>query len=148
MIANEKAHAAAIPSRADRLHAAWLLIAALATVAYWIVYFSSGATQLRSDAVYLGFESAFPLADGWMALCLTLAAIFLWRGDRRALLWGLCGASAMVFLGCIDLLFNIEQGHFQRALNPELAAECVIVAFCGLFGPFTIWRLWRHPAWR
>ena len=134
--------------RVDRIHAVFMVLATVATTAYWVVYFTSGATQVRTDAVYLGFESAFPLADGWMALCYLLAAGFLWRGDRRATLWGLCAGSAMIFLGSIDLLFNIEQGHFRMAIGPEMAAEYVIVAFCWLFGPFTIWRLWRHPALR
>ena len=129
----------------DRAHAWAMWVAAAGTIAYWAVYFSSGATQVRTDAVYTGFEDAFPLADGWMTLCYLLAGAFLWRGDRRAVLWGLCAGSAMVFLGSMDLLFNIEQGHFKHAPSAEMWAEIVIVAFCWWFGPFTIWRLWRHP---
>lgn len=135
-------------STRDRVHAGFMVLAAVATAAYWLTYFSSGATKVRTDAVYTGFESSFPLADGWMALCFLLTAWFLIRQDRRALLWGLCAGSAMVFLGAIDLLFNIEQGHFTQAIGPEMAAECLINVFCWLFGPFTIWRLWRHPALR
>lgn len=128
---------------ADRAHAVLMLVAALGTIAYWITYFSSGATQVRSDEVYLAFENAFPLADGWMTACYLLSAYFLWRGDRRALLWGLCAGSAMIFLGCMDLLFNLEQGHFAPPISAEMWAEIVIVLFCLSFGPFTIWRLWR-----
>lgn len=129
---------------ADRAHAIFMVIAALGTIAYWLTYFSSGATQVRGDEVYLAFENAFPLADAWMALCYLLAAFFLWRGDGRALLWGLCAGSAMIFLGCMDLLFNIEQQHFHAPISAEMAAEIVIVVFCLSFGPFTIWRLWRN----
>lgn len=131
-------------STADRLHAIFMLIAAAGTIAYWLTYFSSGATQVRTDAVYIAFENAFPLADGWMTLCFLLSAFFLWRSDRRAVLWGICAGSAMIFLGCMDLLFNIEQGHFQAPISLEMAAEIVIVVFCLCFGPFTVWRLWRH----
>ena len=132
-------------SKADKGHALAMLLAALGTIAYWAVYFSSGATQVRTDAVYIGFEDAFPLADGWMTLCYLLAAWFLWRADRRAVLWGLCAGSAMVFLGSMDLLFNIEQGHFAHAPSAEMWAEIVIVMFCWGFGPYTIRRMWRHP---
>jgi len=134
------------PSTADRIHAIFMLVAAFGTIAYWLTYFSSGATQLRDDEVYLAFENAFPLADGWMTLCFLLAAFFLWRGDRRALLWGICAGSAMIFLGCMDLLFNIEQKHFQAPPSAEMWAEIVIVVFCLSFGPFTIRRLWRNNA--
>lgn len=129
----------------DRLHAALMLIAALGTIAYWLTYFGSGATQVRKDAVYLSFENAFPLADGWMTLCYLLAAFHLLRGNARAVLWGLCAGSAMIFLGAMDLLFNLEQGQFRWPLSAEMWVETVIVASCWLFGPFTIWRLWRHP---
>ena len=128
----------------DRVHAGFMLLAALGTLAYWLVYFTSGATQVRGDEVYIPFENAFPLADGWMALCYVLAAYFLWRGDRRALLWGLCAGSAMIFLGCMDLLFNLEQDHFRAPISAEMWAEIVIVAFCLSFGPFTIARIWRR----
>lgn len=128
----------------DRIHAAFMLIAAVGTVTYWLVYFTTGDTHVRTDAVYLAFENAFPLADGWMALCFLFAAWFLWRGDPRALLWGLCAGSAMIFLGCMDLLFNIEQGHFRSPMSAEMWAETVIVVFCLSFGPFTLWRLWRR----
>ncbi len=134
------------PRTGDRIHAGVMLLAAFGTLAYWLVYFTSGATQLRGDAVYLAFENAFPLADGWMAACYVLAAYFLWRGDRSALLWGLCAGSAMIFLGCMDLLFNLEQGHFHAPMSAEMLAETVIVVFCLSFGTFTIRRLWRQAS--
>lgn len=133
---------------ADRTHAVFMVIAALGTVAYWVTYFTSGATQVRTDAVYIAFENAFPLADGWMVICFFLSAFYLWRGDRRAVLWGICAGSAMIFLGCMDLLFNIQQDHFSGVISAEMWAEIVIVVFCLTFGPFTIWRLWWHPLLR
>lgn len=129
----------------DRTHAVLMVIAALGTIAYWVTYFTSGATHVRTDEVYLAFENAFPLADGYMAVAYLLAAWHLWRGERRAALWGIVAGSAMIFLGCMDLLFNIEQGHFAGAISAEMWAEIVIVAFCLAFGPFTIWRMWTHP---
>jgi hypothetical protein len=130
---------------ADRWHAGLMLLAAIGTLAYWLTYFSTGATQVRKDAVYLGFENAFPLADGWMTLCYLLAALFLLRRDARAVLWGLCAGSAMIFLGAMDLLFNIEQGHFHQGMSIEMWVETLIIISCWLVGAFTIRRLWQHP---
>ena len=129
--------------QSSRMHAVFMVGTALGILIYWVTYFTSGAPQVRTDEVYLAFENAFPLADGWMTLCYLLSAWFLWRGDRRALLWGLCGGSAMIFLGCMDLLFNIEQDHFRTPVSAEMWAEIGIVSYCLSFGPFTIWRLWR-----
>lgn len=128
----------------DRAHAALMLLAALGTAVYWLVYFTSGDTQVRTDEVYLAFENAFPLADAYMAGALALGALFLWRGDARGVLWGMIGGAAMIFLGCMDLLFNIQQNHFAH-MSAEMWAETAIVVFCLAFGPFTVWRLWRHP---
>jgi hypothetical protein len=129
----------------DRLHAGFMVISALGVIAYWAVYFSSGATQVRSDNVYLSFENAFPLADGFMSLCFLLAAYFLWSARRPALLWGISAGSTMFYLACMDFLFNLEQGHFRAPLSPEMWAEIIIVAWCAGFGPFTVWRIWQHP---
>ena len=122
-------------TRSDRIHATLMLLAALLTAAYWAVYFTSGDTQLRQDAVYLGFENAFPLADGWMALCYLLGGIALLQQRPTAVLWGLCGGSAMIFLASMDMLFNFQQGHFALALTAPLLLHAL-----DLLGP-TQWTV-------
>jgi hypothetical protein len=126
-----------------------MVVIAASVAAYWGTYFLSGATQIRTDAVYLGFESSFPLADAWMATAFLLAARSLWRGEESAVLWGCCAGSAMIFLGCMDLLFNLTQGNLSLAPTPALLAEILIVAVCLSYGPFAISYCWRkrrrHP---
>lgn len=130
---------------ADYLHAGLMLLAALGTLAYWAIYFSSGATHVREDAIYLTFENAFPLADAWMASCYLLSAWFLLRGAASAILWGLCAGSAMIFLAAMDLLFDLEQGQFHAAMPAEMWLEITIVVTCWVVGGFTVWRCWQHP---
>lgn len=131
----------------DKVHAILMLLTAAGTLAYWLTYFMSGATKVRTDDVYTSFENAFPLADAWMALSYVLAAIFLLKADRRAVLWGICAGSAMIFLGAMDTLFNLEQGLFSHG-SAEMAVEIAINVVCWSFGPFTIWRMWKHPLLR
>ncbi len=121
----------------------WMVLIAVLVAAYWGTYFLSGATQIRADAVYIGFENSFPLADSWMAIAFLLAARSLWRGDETAVLWGCCAGSAMIFLGCTDLLFNVTQGNFSLAPTPALLAEMLIVAVCLVYGPFAVLYCWR-----
>jgi hypothetical protein len=78
-----------------------------------------------------------------MAVAFLLAARSLWRGAETATLWGCCAGSAMIFLGCMDLLFNLTQGNFRLAPTPELLAEIVIVAVCLIYGPVAIAYCWR-----
>ncbi len=121
-----------------------MAIAAIGTLSYWAAYFTSGATKVRSDEAYAAFENAFPLADAWMTVCYLLAAWFLWRGDARALLWGLCAGSAMIFLGCMGLLYDLQHDHFAGPMSGALVAEMVVLAYCFTLGPTTIWRLWTR----
>jgi hypothetical protein len=127
---------------ADRTHAAAMVVVALGTIAYWIAYFAAGAVQTASDPVYVGFENAFPAADGYMAACWLAAATLLWRGRAAAIAVGIAAGSAMIFLGLMDTLFNLEHGKYT-AMTAEMAVETVINVACLTFGPFTIVRLWR-----
>ena len=118
-------------------------IAYLGTTAYWIVFFTSGAVHVQDDAAYLAFENAFPLADGWMAACAALAAVGLWRGRPWGLLFGLLAASSLVFLGCMDVLWNLNAGSYGIP-SGAMTAEFVINVFCLAGGVLLILYLWRH----
>ena len=119
-----------------------MLLVAAGTVAYWLAYFFAGAVQTAPDAVYTGFENAFPLADGYMTVAYVAAALLLLRGRVLAVPVGIAAGSAMVFLGGMDTLFNLEHGKYAD-MTPEMAIEAVINVACFTFGPLTMVRLWR-----
>ena len=133
---------AARVTRGDRVHALLMLVAAVGTTAYWTAYFTTGAVQTSADPVYVGFEDAFPLADGYMTACFVAAAVLLLRGRPLAIPTGIAAGSAMVFLGAMDTLFNLEHGKYAD-MTPEMATETVINVVCFTFGPWTMVRLWR-----
>ena len=122
---------------------AYLAVAAVGTTAYWIVFFTSGAVHVQDNAAYLAFENAFPLADGWMAACAALAAVGLWRGRPWGFLFGLLAASSLVFLGCMDVLWNLNTGSYSIG-SSAMTAEIVINVFCLAGGTLLIVYLWRH----
>jgi hypothetical protein len=122
---------------------AYLVVASIGTTLYWIIFFTTGAVQVTSDPAYLSFERAFPLADGWMAACALVAAIGLARGRSWGLLFGLLAGSSIVFLGCMDLLYNLNAGTYSAGTAP-MWAEVAINAFCLLGAPALIVHLWRH----
>jgi UDP-N-acetylmuramyl pentapeptide phosphotransferase/UDP-N-acetylglucosamine-1-phosphate transferase len=133
---------AAQASSGDRVHAALMLLAALGTAAYWTAWFTTGAVQTADDAAYVAFENAFPLADGYMAVCWVVAAVLLLRARATAVPVGIAAGSAMVFLGLMDTLFNLEHRKYA-AMTPEMAVETAINVGCLTFGPATMVRLWR-----
>jgi len=126
----------------DRIHASLMVVAAAGTVAYWVAYFAAGAVQTSADPAYVAFENAFPLADGWMTACFVTAAVLLLRGRVTAVAAGVAAGSAMVFLGLMDTLFNLEHGKYAT-MTGEMAVETAINVGCLTFGPVTMIRLWN-----
>ena len=123
-----------------------LVVTALGTAAFWIGFFAAGETLHSSDSdVYLAFEHAFPAADAWMAACAAAAALGLARRRPWAVPAGVAAGSALVFLGLLDVLFDVERGLYG-VRSGAMAAEVVINIFCLVTGPFLLWYFWRYRA--
>ena len=123
---------------------ALLVVTALGTVAYWVAFFAAGETLHSADStVYLAFERAFPAADAWMAATAATAAVGLRRGRGWAVPAGIAAGSALVFLGLLDVLFDLEQGLYAT-WNVATSVEIVINVFCLTVGPFLLRYFWRH----
>ncbi len=135
--------AAAALTPGVRVAAGYLLLVAVLTTAYWVDFFTSGAVHARDDAVYLAFERAFPLADAWMAACSLLGAIGLWRRRPWGLLFGLLAASAQVFLACMDVLFNLNEGNYAIS-SAAMTIEMLINGGLLIGAPWLIAFLWRR----
>ena len=123
--------------------AGYLALVAVLTTLYWVDFFTSGGVHVRDDTVYLAFEKAFPLADAWMAACSLLGAIGLWSRRSWGLLFGLLAASAQIFLACMDVLFNLNEGNYAIASN-AMAIEILINAALLIGAPLLIAFLWRN----
>lgn len=114
-----------------------LVVTAVVTVAYWLDFFLRGTVQAVEEEWYLRFERAFPAADGWMAACSLVAAVGLFTGAGYATVFGLLAAGALVFLGLMDLTFNLQNGLFRLLpQSGQMWVEAVIVGWSLLFGGF------------
>ena len=148
-------------SMMDRFHAAVLAIGGSVLVcAYWIAFFHSDLTLpkfvhdmtnpavVRLATVYMGFESAFPLADLLVAVTSALAAFYLIGRDAKAVLFGLIASGALGFLAFIDISFNLLHGLYAPANlfgDSGLLMEAVINVSCVVGATWSIWRFWGHP---
>jgi hypothetical protein len=111
------------------------LLFAAGIIAFWILFFA-GQMSTPADAplrqVYLGYERAFPAADGCLSLGLCAAAFSIFRRKPiGATLTAACGGAA-VFLGILDASFNLQNGMYQLDLVEGLTcaavnAACIIV---------------------
>jgi hypothetical protein len=101
-------------------------------VAYWSIWFTQ-RDWLASEhtQAYDDFENAFPLADAWLGLVCVLALVALVRRSPLAFLWLVAAGAAGLYLGCMDLLYDLEHGIFGKGGGG--AAEAVIVAVTWVF---------------
>ena len=95
-----------------------VLAAALLIAGYWLGWLlHRSLVASETGAAYTQFEDAFPLADGWLALCLVAASYCLWRERRAALFWLLAGGGAGLYLFAMDVLYDLQHGVWGKGAN-------------------------------
>jgi hypothetical protein len=130
---------------AERILGVLLIVAALVTAYYWWSYLHGGDVRVVDARWYTAFESSFPVADGWMALCASLAGIGFLTGKSWAAPFGLMAASAVIYLACMDITFDVENGMYaMAAANDAMKFEIFINATCVILGLATLLVSWRH----
>jgi hypothetical protein len=137
-----------IGSLERRLVVGALVTAAMVTTTYWIVWFLVDRSILASDtrAAYYEFENAFPLADGWLILCLAAAAVQLLRRRGTALLWVLAGGGAGLYLAGMDILYDLENQIWFRGGSGGLIELTINVLTVVLSIGLIVWGWMRRAA--
>jgi hypothetical protein len=134
----------------DRILGALLVVAALVTAFYWWSYYTGGDVRVVEARWYTAFESSFPVADGWMALCAALAGVGLILGRPFGPRFGLMAGAAILYLAAMDITFDVENGMYAlAAANDAMKFEIFINVTCVILGVWTLavsWRRLRAPA--
>lgn len=151
-IATSAAPAASAGPRGLRVIIGMMVFAAIITVAYWVIWFGVDRSILASSQApaYFTFENAFPAADAWLAITLTIGAIGLARRRPWGLLSTLLAGGAGVYLGCMDVLFDLENGIYQvpRGADPSpVIIEITINVLTFALSIFILSYVWRRRAW-
>jgi len=129
-----------------RLTLGLVLAAFAALVAYWVIWFFVDRSWLANmdTQPYYVFENAFPAADGWLAVACAAGAWALWKRRPSALFWLLAGGSASVYLGLMDVLFDLENGIYHSPDTGSVAVELFINVGCLAGGAAIIHFAWKH----
>ena len=138
----------AAPSRPAGLTilAVLLILTAVGTILFWIDWFADHHVATASEASYVAFENAFPLADGVMALFMLFAAAGLLRVAPAGYLFGLLAAGGLLCLGALDTSYNLQHGKYAHIADPAMAFEVYINVHSFLLGALTIGLVHRHRA--
>jgi hypothetical protein len=119
-----------------------LVVAICLDLAYWSIWFTH-RDWLASEhtRAYYDFENAFPLADLWLGAVCVLALVTLVRRRPSALLWLIATGAAGLYLGCMDLLYDLEHGIFGKGGG---AFEAVIVTVTWVFSLTVLRFAWTR----
>lgn len=129
-----------------------MLFAALLILAYWVIWFLVDRNLLASlhTDFYYRFENSFPAADVWLGSLLILAAVGLLLRRSWGLLAGLLGGGAGIYLGCLDVLFDLENGVYRVPAGGDASGaiiEIVINILTFTLGIVVITYIWRYRLW-
>lgn len=128
---------------AERVVGALLLIGAAVTLFYWWSYFSGGDVMVLRARWYTAFESSFPVADAWMALCMAVAGIGFILQRRFAAPFGLMAGAALLYLAAMDVTFDVENSMYaMAATNDAMKFEMFINITTVLLGLVTLSMSW------
>lgn len=117
---------------------AWLMIlTGTGIVLFWIAFFSFTLVPDNAPDCYLTFEHAFPPPDGLLALGLITAGILAIRGRPAGKTLSLVNAGGLLFLGVIDISFNLQNGIYGLGLD-ELISMAAINIWCVSFGTWLV----------
>jgi hypothetical protein len=122
-----------------------LIFGVLATLAYWLVWFGIDREILASAHTpsYYAFENSFPLADSWMVLTGLAASVALLRKRASALLWCIAAGAISIYLGLLDVLFDLENGIYRSADTGGVVVEIVINVLTLSMGVVVLAWAWR-----
>ncbi len=108
----------------------WVTLAAgLVAMLYWVVFFTDASLLGVNDDVTRAFESAFPIADGALALLLLAASRCLFTGRCEGALLLIAGGTTATYLGLLDFTFYAGRGLYA-SLSTAAAVELAINALC------------------
>ena len=122
-----------------------LIFGVIATLAYWFVWFGIDRDILASahSDSYYAFENSFPVADLWMAFAGAAASVALIRRRASALVWLIAAGATSIYLGLLDVLFDLENGIYHSPDTGGVVVEIAINVLTLAFGTGVMIWAWR-----
>lgn len=145
-----------IPQGAKPL-AAYMFVVSAVTTAYWVTWFlipggQQALAAMPGELCHATFENAFPVADGWMALCAAMAGWRLLKGRPQAIPWLFMAGSAGMYLLGMDVLYDLQNGVYGRLSDPAVtdavATEMLINLGTLIFAAWSLIWASRNNGWR
>ena len=120
------------------------IIIAIGIIGFWLYFFKFENKNPERTAVYLGFERSFPVADlGWITPLLIISAVGLFLEEPFGIFFTVMSGSALVFLGLLDISFNLQQGGY-KGKESDIILNLTINLICVIMGPLFLIYGWMN----
>ncbi|MBD3196396.1 MAG: hypothetical protein GF317_15160 [Candidatus Lokiarchaeota archaeon] len=111
-------------------------------VGFWIFFFLVENKNPENTELYLAFERSFPIPDlGWITPSLFISAAGLLFNEVYGIFFCIISGSALVFLGLLDISFNVQNGGYKKSLSDTLM-NLAINLICVIMGPIFLYYGW------
>ena len=116
-----------------------LILSAVCCIYYWIDFYIKGAVQVVKEDWYVKFQKSFIIADLWMAISAIVGATGLLTEQAYGLLFALIAAASLIFLGLMDVTFNIQNNLYRLVgTSNQMKLEVFLNVWALGFGIATI----------
>lgn len=123
------------------------VVAAMGIILFWVYFFALENSNPPNTDIYLAYERSFPVPDIlWIAMLLLISALWLRKGDEKGVITTVASGGAMVFLGLLDISFNVQQSIYGKSVMDAML-NGFINLFCLSFGTYSIvigWKLYQR----
>ena len=116
---------------------------AIGFILFWIYFFLVDNKDPDNSEIYLAFERSFPIPDlGWIVPTLFISAICNLINEKISFIFSLISGGSLIFLGLLDLSFNIQQKKLKTKTG--LLFSFIINIICLVFGAIFIFYGWMN----
>lgn len=118
------------------------IILAVGFILFWTYFFLVENKKEKSE-IYFAFERSFPIPDlGLITPLLIISAIGNILGQRFGVFFSIVSGGALLFLGLIDVSFNVQQKNLKS--KTDLITSFVINIICLAFGTISVIYGWLY----
>lgn len=116
------------------------IITAAGLVLFWIGFFTIGLAPANPPVGYFVYEHSFPVPDIILAIVLIAGGILNLTGGMHGTTLLVAGGGALVFLGILDISFNLQNGMYKISVV-DMILNAFINLWCVLFGALIVVRM-------
>ena len=113
-------------------------------VGFWVIFYFTEYKNPKMEETAFTHEKSFPLPDlVWIMPCLFIAGFGILLEQKFGFFFSALAGSGMMFLGLIDLAFNIQNDVFKEKEFGTYVGIFIILLML-IFGPICIVFAWLN----